>query len=233
MLPSAPAGAPTPAPARHATAASACARPPASPAQAAAAAPAREGGAVSVEGRRADMTLERRRARTMVGATVVFVGLVLLTSFPLSGVLSQRSALSGAAHELATVQAQNDGPCPPGLGSGHPGRRRRARPARLRLRPQGPTRLRHPALVEPVGLRPARVGPGVVERAPGGARLVALPGPHRDRRSCRGHGARRARAGARSRRARAAARAPSPAATGPGWSRAWSSGAEPASAPAR
>ncbi len=57
--------------------------------------------------RRAEMTLERRRARTLVGATVVFVCVVLLTSFPLSGVLSQRSALSGAAHELATVQAQN------------------------------------------------------------------------------------------------------------------------------
>ena len=57
--------------------------------------------------RRADMTLERRRAHTMVGATVVFVAVVLLTSFPLSAVLSQRSALSGTAHQLATVQAQN------------------------------------------------------------------------------------------------------------------------------
>jgi cell division protein FtsB len=53
------------------------------------------------------MTLERRRVHTMVGATVVFVGLVLLTSFPLSAVLSQRSALSGSAHDLATVRAQN------------------------------------------------------------------------------------------------------------------------------
>ena len=58
--------------------------------------------------RRADMSLERRRARTMVGAAVVFVCVVLLTSFPLSGVLSQRSALSGTAHQLATVQAQNE-----------------------------------------------------------------------------------------------------------------------------
>ena len=57
--------------------------------------------------RRADMSLERRRARTIVGATVVFVCIVLLTSFPLSGVLSQRSALSGTAHQLATVEAQN------------------------------------------------------------------------------------------------------------------------------
>jgi len=57
--------------------------------------------------RRADMSLERRRARTIVGATVVFVCIVLLTSFPLSGVLSQRSALSGTAHQLATIEAQN------------------------------------------------------------------------------------------------------------------------------
>ncbi len=58
--------------------------------------------------RRAEMTLERRRARTMVGATVVFVCVVLLTSFPLGEVLSQRSAVSGTAHELANVQAQNE-----------------------------------------------------------------------------------------------------------------------------
>ena len=57
--------------------------------------------------RRAEMTLERRRAHTMVGATVVFVVVVLVTSFPLSAVLSQRSALSGSAHQLAAVQAQN------------------------------------------------------------------------------------------------------------------------------
>jgi len=57
--------------------------------------------------RRADMTLERRRAHAIVGATVVFVCVVLLTSFPLGAVLSQRSALSGTARELTTVQAQN------------------------------------------------------------------------------------------------------------------------------
>ena len=54
------------------------------------------------------MPLERRRARTMLGAAIVAALVVLLSSFPLGGVLSQRSALSSTAHELTTVQAEND-----------------------------------------------------------------------------------------------------------------------------
>jgi hypothetical protein len=43
----------------------------------------------------------------MVGAAIVIVAVILLTSFPLAAVLSQRSALSSTAHELTTVQAEN------------------------------------------------------------------------------------------------------------------------------
>jgi hypothetical protein len=43
----------------------------------------------------------------MVGAAVVFALVVLGTSFPLEGLLAQRSALSSTAHELTTVEAQN------------------------------------------------------------------------------------------------------------------------------
>jgi hypothetical protein len=42
----------------------------------------------------------------LIGA-IVFAVVVLLTSFPLDGLLTQRSALSGTAHELSTVQAEN------------------------------------------------------------------------------------------------------------------------------
>lgn len=42
----------------------------------------------------------------LIGA-IVLAGVVLLTSFPVEGLLTQRSALSGAAHELGTVQAEN------------------------------------------------------------------------------------------------------------------------------
>ena len=56
---------------------------------------------------RAALSVERRRARTMVVGAVVIVAVVLLTSFPLTAVLSQRSALSSTAHELTTVQAEN------------------------------------------------------------------------------------------------------------------------------
>jgi hypothetical protein len=56
---------------------------------------------------RVPLTLERRRARTVLGAAIVLASLILLTSFPLGGVLSQRSALSSTAHELNTVKAEN------------------------------------------------------------------------------------------------------------------------------
>jgi cell division protein FtsB len=54
------------------------------------------------------MSLERRRARTMLMGAIVFACVVLLTSFPIGGLLSQRSALSGTAHELTTVKAENE-----------------------------------------------------------------------------------------------------------------------------
>ena len=57
--------------------------------------------------RRAALTLEHRRARTLLGAAIVLAALILLTSFPLGGVLAQRSALSSTAHELTAVQADN------------------------------------------------------------------------------------------------------------------------------
>jgi hypothetical protein len=57
--------------------------------------------------RRAALTLEHRRARTLLGAAIVLAALILLTSFPLAGVLAQRSALSSTAHELTAVQADN------------------------------------------------------------------------------------------------------------------------------
>jgi cell division protein FtsB len=44
----------------------------------------------------------------MLVAAVVFALIVLGTSFPIEGLLSQRSALSSTAHELTTVEAQND-----------------------------------------------------------------------------------------------------------------------------
>jgi cell division protein FtsB len=58
-------------------------------------------------GGRAALSLEHRRARTMLGAAVVLPAVILLTSFPLSAVLSQRAALSSTARELTTVQAEN------------------------------------------------------------------------------------------------------------------------------
>jgi cell division protein FtsB len=58
-------------------------------------------------GGRAALSLEHRRARTMLGAAVVLAAVILLTSFPLSGVLSQRAALSSTARELTAVQAEN------------------------------------------------------------------------------------------------------------------------------
>ncbi len=59
-------------------------------------------------GGRATLSLERRRARTMVIGAIVFAAVVLLTSFPIAGLLSQRSALSGTAHELSTVKTENE-----------------------------------------------------------------------------------------------------------------------------
>ena len=57
---------------------------------------------------RAALSVHQRRARTMVGAAIAFASIVLLTSFPIAAVLSQRSALSGTAHEITTLQTEND-----------------------------------------------------------------------------------------------------------------------------
>jgi cell division protein FtsB len=57
--------------------------------------------------RRATLSLEHRRARALVGGAVIVASLVLLTSFPISGLLSQRSAISGTANEITTLQDQN------------------------------------------------------------------------------------------------------------------------------
>jgi cell division protein FtsB len=53
------------------------------------------------------LSLERRRARTVLAAAGLFALVVLGTSFPLSSVLSQRSALAASAHQLATLRAEN------------------------------------------------------------------------------------------------------------------------------
>jgi len=53
------------------------------------------------------LSLERRRARTMLGAAIVIAVVVLLTSFPIAGLLNQRSALSTTGHELTVVHAEN------------------------------------------------------------------------------------------------------------------------------
>jgi len=58
-------------------------------------------------GGRETLSLERRRARTLLIGAIVFASVVLLTSFPIGGLLSQRSALAGTAHELVTVKAEN------------------------------------------------------------------------------------------------------------------------------
>jgi cell division protein FtsB len=58
-------------------------------------------------GGRETLSLERRRARTLLVGAIVFACVVLLTSFPIGGLLSQRSALTGTAHELTTVRAEN------------------------------------------------------------------------------------------------------------------------------
>jgi cell division protein FtsB len=57
--------------------------------------------------RRAALSLEHRRARTVLASAIVLAALILLTSFPLAGVLSQRSALSSTARQLNAVQAEN------------------------------------------------------------------------------------------------------------------------------
>ncbi len=58
-------------------------------------------------GGQAKLSLERRRARTMLAGAIVLAAVVLLTSFPISGLLHQRSALSSTSHELTVVRAQN------------------------------------------------------------------------------------------------------------------------------
>ena len=55
----------------------------------------------------ASLPPERRRVRAMVSAAVLFAAVVLLTSFPASEVVSQRAALSSAAHELSSLDAAN------------------------------------------------------------------------------------------------------------------------------
>jgi cell division protein FtsB len=59
-------------------------------------------------GGRAALSLEHRRARSILLGAIALAAIVLLTSFPIEGLLSQRSALSGTAHELTTVQAENN-----------------------------------------------------------------------------------------------------------------------------
>jgi cell division protein FtsB len=59
-------------------------------------------------GGRAALSLEHRRARSLLLGAIVLAAVVLLTSFPIEGLLSQRSSLSGAARELTTVQAENN-----------------------------------------------------------------------------------------------------------------------------
>jgi len=59
-------------------------------------------------GGRARLSLEHRRARSVLVGAIVLAAVVLLTSFPIQGLLSQRSALSGTARELSTVQAEDD-----------------------------------------------------------------------------------------------------------------------------
>ena len=53
------------------------------------------------------LPLERRRVRALVAAAVGFATIVLLTSFPLTGLLSQGAALSSTARDLSTVDQQN------------------------------------------------------------------------------------------------------------------------------
>jgi cell division protein FtsB len=59
-------------------------------------------------GGRAALSLEHRRARSILLGAIALAVVVLLTSFPIEGLLSQRSSLSGTAHELTTVQAENN-----------------------------------------------------------------------------------------------------------------------------
>lgn len=51
------------------------------------------------------LSAERRRARTLVAGAVVVAAVVLLTSFPLSEVLGQRSALAATTRQLAAYQS--------------------------------------------------------------------------------------------------------------------------------
>jgi len=55
----------------------------------------------------AALSPQRKRAHVMVGGSLSFAAVVLLTSFPLTGVLSQRAALSSTANGISTVEAQN------------------------------------------------------------------------------------------------------------------------------
>jgi hypothetical protein len=55
----------------------------------------------------ATLSPPRKRAHVMVGGSVTFAAIVLATSFPLTGLLAQRTALSTTAHGINTVEAQN------------------------------------------------------------------------------------------------------------------------------
>ena len=50
---------------------------------------------------------DRRRVRALAAGAVLLASVVLLTSFPLGEVLSQRAALSSSSRQLSTVQAEN------------------------------------------------------------------------------------------------------------------------------
>jgi len=50
---------------------------------------------------------DRRRVRALAAGAVLLASVVLLTSFPLGEVLSQRAALSSTARQLSTVEAEN------------------------------------------------------------------------------------------------------------------------------
>ena len=55
----------------------------------------------------AALSPQRKRAHVMVGGSVTFAAIVLATSFPLTGLLAQGTALSSTAHGINTVEAQN------------------------------------------------------------------------------------------------------------------------------
>ena len=184
-------------------------------------------------GGRATLSLERRRARTMLIGAIVFACIVLLTSFPIGGLLSQRSALSGTAHELTTVKAENEVLARQVADLSNPATVNDLARQDYGFVPKGQRVYDILPSLEPVAARALAAsgqvplnGPPVV---PGSARSQALigvvaPAGRRARPS-------RPRAPGTVRRDGAARRRqrplrPSPTATGGGWSGAWSSGTD-------